>query len=251
MNQASSTSPLAEQIAAAQAWWREAGVDFIFHDEPQSWLSEDRAPTPSAPSPAIPKAAAEPAQARIGGDPSDWPQDLATFRRWWVEHPSLDIGAASPRLAPRGEAGASLMVLVPMPEAVDRDGLLSGVEGELLASLATAMGLAADAVYLAATLPRHTPLPDWERLRADGMGEILLHHIRLADPGRLLVLGTRILPLLGHDPAQAAPGISELAIQGRKVPVLTSYAPERLLGNARQRAGLWRTWLDWTDEGSA
>src|SRR5690606_37775525 len=86
---------------------------------------------------------------------------------------------------------------------------------------------------------------------ADGLGEILLHHIILADPGRLLVLGTRILPLLGHDPAQAAPGISELAIQGRKVPVLTSYAPERLLGNARQRAGLWRTWLDWTVEGSA
>src|SRR5690606_5009681 len=83
--------PTARQIAAAQAWWREAGVDFIFHDEPQSWLSEDGAPTPGAPSPAIPDAAAEPAEARIGGDPSDWPQDLATFRRWWMEHPSLDI----------------------------------------------------------------------------------------------------------------------------------------------------------------
>jgi hypothetical protein len=31
--------------------------------------------------------------------------------------------------------------------------------------------------------------------------------------------------------------------------MLTSYAPERLLEHARLRAGLWRAWLDWTDEG--
>jgi DNA polymerase len=110
------------------------------------------------------------------------------------------------------------------------------------------MGLAPEQIYLAAALPRHTPLPDWERLAADGLGEILLHHIRLAEPQRLIVLGMRILPLLGHDPAQAAPAVSELTIQGRAVPMLTSYAPDRLLGNARQRAALWQRWLDWTDE---
>ena len=61
-----------------------------------------------------------------------------------------------------------------------------------------------------------------------------------------MVLGTRVLPLLGHDPAQAAPGVSELAIQGGNLPVLASYAPERLLGSARQRAALWQQWLAWT-----
>ena len=69
----------------------------------------------------------------------------------------------------------------------------------------------------------------------------------LDDPKRLLVLGTRILPLLGHDPAQAAPAMSELAIQDRRLPVLATFAPERLLANARQRAALWQRWLDWTD----
>ena len=238
---------LTESIAAAQAWWREAGVDLVFHDEPQAWLAEDAPAAEAAP---VPQKPAPPPKPRIGGDPAGWPQDLAAFRRWWLDEPGLDEGGASPRIAPRGEPGAALMLLVPMPEAEDRDTLLAGAEGRLLASLTTAMGLMPEQVYLAAALPCHAPMPDWERLRADGVGDILLHHIPLAAPKRLMVLGTRILPLLGHDPAQAAPGVSELAIQPCPVPVLASYAPERLLGNARQRAALWRSWLDWTDEGS-
>jgi hypothetical protein len=238
---------LTESIAAAQAWWREAGVDLAFRDEPQPWLAED-APAAAPVRKAAEKPAAPP-KPRIGGDPSTWPQDLPAFRQWWLDEPSLDQGGLNPRFAPRGEAGAALMLLVPMPEAEDRDSLLSARDGRLLASLASAMALTPEQVYLATALPRHTPMPDWERLTTDGLGEVLLHHIRLAGPQRLIVLGTRILPLLGHDPAQAAPAVSELAIHGASVPMLTSYAPERLLANARQRAGLWRAWLDWTDEG--
>jgi DNA polymerase len=238
---------LAESIAAAQAWWREAGVDLAFHDEPRGWLTDEaRVAAPVA----IAAEPASPPRPRIGGDPSGWPQNLPAFQRWWLEEPTLDDGGLNPRIAPRGEAGAALMLLVPMPEAADSTTLLSGSEGRLLASLATAMGLSPDEVYIAAALPRHTPLPDWERLGAEGLGEVLLHHIGLANPQRLIVLGTRILPLLGHDPAQAAPAVSELAIHEAAVPMLTSYAPERLLGNARQRAALWQRWLDWTDEGS-
>jgi DNA polymerase len=241
---------LAESIAAAQAWWREAGVEHVYHDEPQGWLA-DETPPEAVPTGRVAEKAAPPSRPRIGGDPSGWPQDLPAFHRWWRDEPSLDPGGANPRIAPRGEAGAAVMLLVPMPEAEDRDSLLSGPEGRLLASLAMAMGLASEAIYLAAALPRHTALPDWEQLRAEGLGEVLLHHIRLAEPKRLIVLGTRILPLLGHDPAQAAPGVSELAIQAREVPLLATYAPERLLGNAKQRAALWQRWLDWTDEGQA
>ena len=242
---------LAQSIAAAQAWWRDAGVDLAFHDEAQGWLAEDSPPAQDgAPAKAADKAAPPP-RPRIGGDPADWPQDLAAFQRWWLEEPSLDTGGSHPRIAPHGAAGAALMLVVPMPEAGDAESLLSGPEGRLLASFVTATGIAPEAVYLAAALPCHAALPDWDTLRADGLGEVLLHHIRLAAPQRLLVFGTRILPLLGHDPAQAAPGVSDLSIQSEELPVLASYAPERLLGNARQRAALWRNWLDWTDGGSA
>ena len=238
---------LAESIAAAQAWWREAGVDLAFHDQPQGWLAEEKPPVEVK---AAPVKALPPPKAKIGGDPAGWPQDLAVFRQWWLEQPSLDQGGTHPRVAPRGEAGAPLMMLVPMPEVEDRDTLLAGSHGRLLGSFATAAGIVPEAVYLASALPRHTALPDWQRLGEDGLGEVLLHHIGLAAPQRLIVMGSGILPLLGHGPAQAAPAVSELAIQGRKMPLLASFAPERLLGNARQRAALWQCWLEWTDEGS-
>jgi DNA polymerase len=242
-----SSLPLAETIAAAQAWWREAGVDMVYHDEPKGWLAEPE-PEPEA----VTAPAAKPAPAprpRIGGNPAGWPADLPAFRDWWLTEASLDHGGASARIAPRGEAGAEVMFVVPMPEAGDTKTLLAGPEGKLLASLATAMGVGPDDAYFAACLPRHTQAPDWERFAADGMGEVLLHHIALAAPKRLIVLGMRILPLLGHDPAQVAPCVSELAIQPAPVPMLAAYGPDKLLGNARQRAALWQSWLDWTGEG--
>ena len=138
------------------------------------------------------------------------------------------------------------MIVVPMPEMEDSDVLLSGPHGRLLANMARAMGFAPDEVYLTSALPRHVPLPDWTALSAGGLGEVLRHHINLARPKRLLTLGNDVLSLLGHGLAQPAPSVSELSILSRKLPVLSSYAPGRLLDHPRLRAELWRKWLDWT-----
>jgi DNA polymerase len=240
--------PLAESLAAAQAWWREAGVDYGYRDEPLGWLANEEPAGQSTPAATAPKP--EPERHPIGGDRGGWPQDLAAFGRWWLEEPSLDEGSLYPRVAPRGEAGAALMMLVTMPEAEDRETLLSGAHGRLLASFARAAGLAPGTVAIAAALPRHMPLPDWNALAARGHGDILLHLLALARPQRLIVFGRGILPLLGHSPAQGAPAVSELSIQGRPLPLLWTYAPENLLKSDRERATLWRRWLEWTDGSS-
>jgi hypothetical protein len=238
---------LAESIAAAQAWWREAGVDCAFADAPVTWLAEEEPVAAAVPAAAAPPAPADPARPPVGGDRTEWPTDLAAFGRWWLAEPSLDAGGTHPRVAPRGAAGAAVLMLVPMPEDGDRDVLLAGAHGRLLASFARAAGLASEAVAVAAALPRHTPLPDWSGLAAGGHGEVLQHLLALIAPHRVIVFGRSILPLLGHAPAQGAPPVSELSIQGRAVPLLATYAPENLLSNARERAGLWQRWLEWTD----
>jgi len=240
---------LADRIAAAQAWWREAGVDYAYRDEPAGWLADEvsaaqPAPAEGAPPPAPP---VEPAGPPVGGDRASWPQDLAAFGPWWLGEPSLDAGGTHPRVPPRGVADATVLMLVPMPEANDSNVLLSGPQGRLLASFATAAGLAPEAVAVAAALPRHAPHPDWDGLAARGHGEVLLHLLGLARPQRLIVFGRNILPLLGHGPAQAAPVLSELTIQGRATPLLVAYAPETLLGSPRERKALWHRWLEWTD----
>ncbi len=238
---------LTDSIAAAQAWWREAGVDFAYSDEAAAWLADEEPPAeagaPSAPIIAPPP---EPERPPIGGDRASWPQDLAAFRQWWLEEATLDGGGTHPRLAPHGEADAALLMIAPMPEDDDRETLLAGPHGRLLASFAHAAGYAPETVAVATALPRHAPLPDWAGLAARGHGEVLLHLLGLARPKRLIVFGRSILPLLGHDPTQGAPAVSELAIQGRPVPMLVTYAPENLLKSARERAGLWQRWLEWT-----
>ena len=143
------------------------------------------------------------------------------------------------------------MVLVPMPEAGDRELLLSAREGKLVGNMLAAMGLGPESTYLAAALPCHLPEPDWPGLARDGLGAVLLHHLSLARPERLLVLGNCILPLLGHGSAQAPAAVTQTSIQSgetrKVVPTLVGIAPGLLLDNARQRALLWRRWLDWTD----
>lgn len=242
---------LAESIAAAQQWWRDAGVDLLFEDEPHGWLSDPSAVETPKPL-VVPFAAektAEPEQPvhRLGGDPANWPADLPALRTWWVEEPTLNVGGLNAPVPPRGEAGAALMVLVPMPESDDSTQLLSAREGRLLTSFATAAGIDPASLYIASALPRHMAVPDWAALKAGGLGEVVRHHIQLAAPQRLLAMGRDLLSLVGNDPAQLAPGPGILQVEGRQVPMLATYAPARLLDHARLRAGFWQQWLDWTD----
>lgn len=243
-----SPSPLQADIAAALDWWREAGVDAVYSDEPKGWLADPETEAPAAeaikPERTVPP---PPPAVKIGGPRAAWPQDLAAFRQWWLAEPSLDEGGLAPRIAPSGEAGAELMVLVSMPEEADSDTLLSGPHGRLLNSFLAAAGLAPEQVYRAAALTRHTPLADWAELTAQGMGEVLAHHVALARPKRLLVLGRVVLPLCGHDPAQGAQKLRSFNHEGGRVPALYEVGLERLLGNWQLRARLWQRWLDWTD----
>lgn len=236
---------LADQFAAALDWWRDAGVDSDYADEPANLLAEPVAPPP--PVPVAAKAAREepppPPVACIGGDREGWPATLADFAPWWLAEPTLDPAPAGTRVPPRGVAGAQLLVLVPMPEAGDSEQLLSGKQGQLVSAMLRAMGIAPDAAYIAAALPRHTPVPDWEGLTAAGLGRVLLHHLALAAPRRLLVLGQDVLPLLGLEKRR---GVGNLPLTESGLPLLASLAPEILLGTPRARADLWRRWLDWT-----
>ena len=50
---------LGESLASALDWWREAGVDGDFADEPRNWLARPEAPEGAVPAPAAaPKAPA-------------------------------------------------------------------------------------------------------------------------------------------------------------------------------------------------
>src|SRR5262245_41235555 len=125
---------LAAEIAAAFEWWREAGVDNDFGDEPVRWLAP--AETKSAAHARLREggglggqgaSSAETRGPRLHGDAentppsphaidrSGWPEDLAAFTPWWLSDPALDDGRVTGRVPPRGPADAEVMVVVPDP----------------------------------------------------------------------------------------------------------------------------------------
>lgn len=233
---------------AALDWWREAGVDMDFAEEPADWLRaaepEAVAETPPAPPPrpretnALERALATSQAANpIGGDRANWPKTLSEFREFWLHEPSLDDGGMSDRVAPRGTEGARVMMLVGQPDDGDREVLLSGEQGRVAEAFARAAGLSEGEIYIASALPRLTPLPDWEALAARGLGDVLELHIRLAQPQRLLVFGRGLAPLLGD-----AGGSGDW----NGLPVMLAPSLENIDRSPARKKRFWNNWLEWT-----
>lgn len=239
-------------IAAAFDWWREAGVDLDFADAARDWL-EAPAPAatalPEASTPQSPGSPPPPAPVielpKIGGEPATWPNALDQFAEWWLSEPSLDSGQVAGRVAPRGKAGAAIMVLVDHPEAEDSQILLSGPQGRLIESILGALGITPDEAYFAALLPRHMPLPDWPALEASGLGDLARHHLALAAPRRVISFGPHVSSLLGHDPAKSAEPFRQFYHVGANIPALAAPGLTTLMARPRGKAGLWRSLLEW------
>jgi DNA polymerase len=157
--------------------------------------------------------------------------------------PGLDTAQGYPRVAPRGGKGAALMVLVPQPEEGDRERLLEGPQGRLLTNILAAMGLEDSAVYIASALPCHTPMADLVSLSASGLDAVTAHHVALAAPQRLLVLGTALGPMLA--PASAN-DLHEINHAAGTVPVLVSETLEAMMDVPRLKARFWRRWMEWS-----
>lgn len=237
-------------IAAALDWWRLAGVDHDYADEANAWLAEPAAESareaPIVASQPRSVTPAPPPRPRIGEAPENWPQTLGAFAQWWMEEPSLDSGSTEGRVPPRGPAAARLMVLVDHPEGGDTEILLGGSQGVLLGGMLKALGLGEDEVYFASVLPRHMPMPDWAALVSDGLGEITAHHIALAAPQRILVFGSNVSSLLGHDPAKNDGFLPSVGQDIPRIPALVAPGLSALAARPRGKARLWQALLDWT-----
>lgn len=240
--------------AAYDAFMRDAGVDQAFTDDPRDWLGEARAkadqrrsatdvaPAPAPPilAPARPIGPAPAAPVRVERD--GWPETLAEFAPWWLSHPPLDSGPLASRVAPRGQAGSLVMVIVAEPETQDGETLLSGPQGALFDAIERAMGLAPGAAYRASVLVRHTPAADWSALAEAGMGAVLRHHVALARPQRLLVLSREALRLLAPDDL-GADGTGSLALDSGQVPLIAAYPLAQMAARPGYKRIFWQRWL--------
>ena len=203
--------------ASTLRWWSDAGVDVIVGEDPRDWLN----PAVQA-SPRVIAAPAAP--------PQVLPNDLADFQAWLMSSADLPGAAESaPRLGPAGKPASSLMVLTDVPTLEDFEaGHLVSSDG-LFDKMLGSIQLARESIYLASLSPLRPPsgtlAPDAMRRYA----EIARHHIGLAAPKAVLLLGDICAKaLVGSGVSQSRSKWHEIQTNGARFRALVTLKPEQL-----------------------
>jgi DNA polymerase len=228
--------------ASTLDWWRDAGVDTIVEDAPFPWLD---APAPAAPS--APTAAPAPTAQTA---PAALPETLAAFAGWRVGEglPDSDWGGAA--IAATGPADAELMILVDCPERGDREALMEGPVGRLFDNMLAAIGRSRADVLLASVCARRPAIGRVPRDVEAHLGEIARHHVALAGPKRLLVMGDAATrAILATNVAEARGRFHALNHRnGTMTQVVATHHPRMLVERPAGKAEAWRDLLLLTGE---
>ncbi|HYE29152.1 MAG TPA: uracil-DNA glycosylase family protein [Allosphingosinicella sp.] len=218
-------------VESALSWWAEAGVDTIVEEEPRDWL---RPKAPEAPRPP-PAAAGPPGEAL--------PDQLDLFQAWLASSDRLDFASpAVPRICPAGDPASGLMILTDMPATEDcaAGTLMSGEAGRLFDRMLAAIGRDRGSIYLAALSCIRSPSG---QLNSDSMrrcAALARHHVGLAAPDRVLLLGDACAKaLLGLSVPQARGRWHDILTHAGPVKALATIAPRQLLESPRLKALAW------------
>ncbi len=244
---------LAESICD---WWSLAGVDALVGEQPAGWLVTPPANDAAAAKPKrvvqaepelppLPPAlqrqdAAEDAEPK---GPVVFPDDWTEFRNWLAE--SDDVPGSqwdAHRVLPVGDAGAPLMLLTAWPEIDDQQGgtLFSGAAGKLLDAMLQAIGMARSDCYVASLAVTRPAGGRCDGEEAAELDRLLWHHLRLAKPGRLLLIGSDIVRMAAATALPDARGrLLNINQDGGNLEAVAVAHPTMLLARPAQKAAAW------------
>lgn len=217
--------------ASALQWWAEAGVDTLVDEVPRDWLRpKSRAPAPAG----IPPA---------DDMPDALPGQLDLFQAYLASSDRLSFASPSaPRICPAGDPASGLMILADMPTSDDcAEGvLLSGEAGRLFDRMLAAIGRDRQSVYLAALSCLRSPDGRLTAAPAQRCAALARHHIGLAAPKAVLLLGDACSrALLGLGMAEARGRWHEISTHAGPFKALVTIPPNYLLGQPGAKAHAW------------
>ena len=221
------------EARSALAWWIEAGVDLAVQEEPRDWLN----PAPARPL----RAAAEVVPTSNVAEPSA--ETLADLHLWLANSAQLPLASATARrILPHGPQDAAIMLLSDAPALEDFTAgqPIGGDAWSLAIRMLAAIGLTADQAYSASLSCFHAPgarMTDQDR---EACAEIARQHIRLAQPGRLLLFGDGpCLAMLGKRLIDARGHVHK--VEG--VRTVATFHPRQLIQNSANKAYAWKDLL--------
>ena len=224
---------------SALDWWAEAGVDALADDLPRDWLAAPAAPVTVAETGSVARPTTLPSPAAA----VTLPDTLSAFRAFLLSDSAIP-GPANIRIDAMGDPGSGIAIVVDMPEAEDRasGSLLSGEVGALFDRMLGAIKLERAQAYLIPFSPARPTTGRLSEPLIKALKPLLLHHLALAAPKKLLLLGDApVQALLGQPAAKARDAEHALPIGSSTVPTVATIHP-RLVNMKRE----WRP-LIWAD----
>jgi len=237
-------------------WWSLAGVDALVGEKPTGWLlappANDPAPRARPPvaaetappplPPALQRAALADAPPRAEG-PVTFPDDWNGFQSFLADHPGVPGSQwDNRRVLPVGAQRAPLMLVTAWPEIDDqREGALcSGAPGKLLDAALKAIGAARDDCYLASLAVTRPPGGRCDARDRAELERLLAHHLALADPGKLLLIGGDIVQMAAGLALPDARGrLLDINHSGGRVTAAAIAHPAMLLARPAHKAAAW------------
>lgn len=216
--------------ATAIEWWSDAGVDVLVDDAPRDWLAR---PVPVA-------ATAASVVAATAGDAvaPALPDTIEAFVAWRSGTAAPEAAWNAPMFVGEGPVSADIMVAI---DCADADGLLTGAAGLLFDRMLAAIGRDRASVYLA-PLAVARPLagriaPEVEAV----LSPMLRHHVALAAPKRLLVMGAAASrAIFGANGAVMRATLQTVNLNGTNVEAVVGLTPSLLLERPAAKAESWK-----------
>ncbi len=222
------------EAASALNWWRDAGVDVLVEDGPRDWTARPAATAqPDAPSRPVP----------AGPEPEPpLPATIEAFLDWRYGASAPEAAMGEPLAPAEGDHAATLMIVTDLPEFENGSpALLGGTAGALFDRMLAAIGQSRESIYLVPLCAARPITGQVPRDLEEKLGEILRHHVALARPERLLLLGqSASRAILGTDAGRGAESLTPFHYSGAQSQAVATFHPRFLLSKPAAKADAWK-----------
>lgn len=250
----SETHDLRAEAESLIGWWRDAGVDVLIDEEPRDWLAEAKpvAKTGNA------NAAARDPDPVITPQPrrdAILPDSLPEFVAWLAtDNDTLSDYPIRQRLAPEGDPANIPMIVTDVPERGDAEAghLLTGDSGALFDKMLSAWKIDRSQIYLASVAPARPAGALMDKAALDLLTPLLTHHIRLAAPKKLWLMGEAASrAVLGMNVADARGRLHIVNYDGVTVEAIATLHPRVLVANPKSKGQVWADMQKLIGDGTA
>ena len=220
-------------------WWRDAGVDILIDEEPRNWLAEAKPVVTKPPAESL-TVAPTPTLIRHNAPlPARLPDFLA-----WLASDTQTLGdyPVRQRLAAEGDPANIPMVVTDVPERGDaaEGHLLTGDVGDLFDKMLAAWKIDRSGIYLAALAPARPAGALMDEKSLQLLAPLLIHHIRLAAPKKLWLMGEAASrAVLGMNVAEAMGRLHIVNYDGVTVEAIATLHPRVLLREPKSKGRVW------------